>query len=87
MLPTLRPGRLVLVTTRGLPQEGDVVVVRHGGLEKIKRIERMHEGRLYLTGDNQAHSTDSRTFGWLDLSAVCGRVIWPRIARKKTETH
>jgi type IV secretory pathway protease TraF len=56
---------------------GDIVVVRHEGLEKIKRIEQIDGVKLFIVGDNQAASTDSRHFGWIDRSAVVGKVIWP----------
>ncbi len=79
MLPALRPGFVVLATGRFKALlVGDVVIVRHGGLEKIKRIADIKGDRLYLRGDNEAHSTDSRSFGWLHESVVVARVIWPK---------
>ncbi len=60
---------------------GDVVVVHHDGLEKVKRIERLQGGRVFLVGDNLHGSTDSRSFGWLSQKAVVARIIWPRISR------
>lgn len=80
MLPTLRPGRLVVAVGmyRRLRPE-DVVIIFHSGLEKIKRVGGIRGSRLYLIGDNAQHSTDSKSFGWLDESVVRGRVIWPRV--------
>jgi len=81
MLPALKPGRIVIAWGRsGNILPGDVVIIRHGGLEKIKRVMLVNanDKRLFVMGDNQEHSTDSRTFGWLHKSAVQGRVIWPR---------
>lgn len=82
MLPTLKPGHIVVGTSRytGLVP-GDVVVVRHGGLEKVKRIKELKHDHLYLVGDNENKSTDSRTFGWLHVSVVAAKVIWPRTRR------
>lgn len=80
MLPALRPGAIVLV--RGKTddiQPGDVIVIKHGGLEKVKRVQFVSGNRLFVIGDNQERSTDSRSFGWLYISAVKGRVIWPRV--------
>jgi type IV secretory pathway protease TraF len=79
MLPTLQPESLVLASGlfRSLALE-QVVVVEQDGLEKIKRIEKIHGGRIFVVGDNSRQSIDSRSFGWLPFSAVVGRVIWPR---------
>ena len=57
---------------------GDVVILTHNGLEKIKRITQLQDGQIFVAGDNPAASTDSRQFGWLPLSAVKARVVWPR---------
>ncbi len=82
MLPTLRGGRIVVAS--GLARHyvpGDVVIVLHGGLEKIKRITdvRIYNNRheVFVCGDNPGSSTDGRQFGWLPLQTVKGRVIWP----------
>src|SRR3982751_5123889 len=79
MAPTLVDGQLVVGRqTRDLAA-GDVVIISHDGLEKIKRIER-HEGDLvYLLGDTPAESTDSRTLGWLPAKTIVAKVIWPKI--------
>jgi phage repressor protein C with HTH and peptisase S24 domain len=80
MLPTLLPGRVVVATGwhSGLLKE-DVVVISHQGVEKIKRIHRITDGRIFVLGDNPLRSTDSHIFGWLDASTVVGKVVWPRV--------
>jgi phage repressor protein C with HTH and peptisase S24 domain len=77
MAPTLTDGQLVVGRqTRDL-KAGDVVIISHNGLEKIKRIEH-HEGDLvYLLGDNAGASTDSRTLGWLPAKSIIAKVVWP----------
>lgn len=76
MLPTLRPGRIIIARPHfGNVRVGDVVVVWQGGLEKVKRVQQVREDYVYVVGDNQAHSTDSRSFGWLPVSAVVAKVI------------
>jgi phage repressor protein C with HTH and peptisase S24 domain len=77
MLPTLRPGQVV-VFQRRQPKVGDIVMVSHDGLEKIKRIARQEHGRVYLLGDNPVNSTDSRNFGWLAEAEVRGVLYWPK---------
>lgn len=78
MLPTLKPGRIVIATgTYSRIRIGDIVVIRHGGLEKIKRVQDLRADRVFLLGDNPENSTDSRAFGWLPTSVMVAKVIWP----------
>jgi phage repressor protein C with HTH and peptisase S24 domain len=80
MLPTLSPGRVVLATGwHGPLHKEDVVIIRHRGLEKVKRVQHISETGLFVQGDNRTRSTDSHTFGWLDLDTVVGKVVWPRV--------
>lgn len=83
MLPGYTPGSLIfgMALTRRL-KVGQVVIVEHNGMEKIKRIAEIRKGGVYVLGDNPVHSTDSRSFGWLPISSVVARVIWP--CSKKT---
>lgn len=82
MLPALKPGRLVLATTKPTAgRAGDVVIIRHEGIEKIKRISARQEAgrhKIFVLGDNPEASTDSRDFGWLPADAVKGKVLWPK---------
>jgi phage repressor protein C with HTH and peptisase S24 domain len=79
MVPSLSAGRLVYATNLyAMLSRGDIVIIWHEGLEKIKRIQAIDGNKLYVVGDNQLASTDSRVFGWLERNRVCGKVIWPR---------
>jgi nickel-type superoxide dismutase maturation protease len=78
MLPNLKPGQIVVAWRSGRPKVGDVVVIRHDSLEKIKRIGKIESRKVYVLGDNSAASTDSRQFGAIDRTQIIGRVIWPR---------
>lgn len=77
MLPTLPEGQLVFIVPFGRPKVGDIVMVRHDGLEKIKRVARIDNARVYLLGDNPVASTDSRHFGWVGLETIVGRAVRP----------
>jgi SOS-response transcriptional repressor LexA len=80
MAPTLVAGQLVVGRqTRDL-RPGDVVIVSHNGLEKIKRIEKQQGDLIYLLGDNAGASTDSRSFGWLPAKVIIAKVIWPKLS-------
>lgn len=82
MLPTLVPGQIIIVTRYKKIRVGDVVMIAQGGLEKIKRVELLADGHVYVVGDNLSMSTDSRSFGWLHKSAILGRLVWPRDVRQ-----
>lgn len=80
MLPGLPNGKVVLIYTwRRNYRIGNVVMVSHNGMEKIKRIQNIKDGKVFVVGDNPNSSTDSRQFGWLPLSHVQGRVVGRRL--------
>ena len=70
MLPTLRPRDLLAVRPLrpGEPRVGQLVVVRREEIEIVKRVSATGgqgpaADEIWLTGDNAAASTDSRTTG------------------------
>jgi phage repressor protein C with HTH and peptisase S24 domain len=83
MLPTLTPGTIVLGVWPFRVKVGDTVIIRHAGLDKIKRISGMRGNEIFLVGDNTRRSTDSRDFGWLKHDVIIAKVIWPN--RRRTE--
>ena len=84
MLPTLRPGQVIIglggdhFLSRWyspLLRPGRIVIVRHNGLEKIKRITELKKDQIYVLGDNPSASTDSRHFGWLFIEDVLAVIL------------
>ena len=94
MEPALKEGRIV-IGRRMRPQEnagqlrpGTVVILRHEGLEKIKRLTAVRMSaaggiEVEVRGDNAEASTDSRSFGWLSASVILAVIIWPRTLHPK----
>lgn len=80
MVPTLRPGQIV-IASKLIPRlrTGCVVIIQHNGLEKIKRVVKVRDDQFFVQGDNFVDSTDSRHFGWLPKNYAIARVVWPRI--------
>ena len=82
MSPKLTAGQLLLATAffRHL-RPGQVVIIEHGGKQKVKRIERITDDKVFVIGDNLGASTDSRNFGWLDYEQILAKVIWPKLKK------
>jgi len=54
---------------------GDVVVANVKGLKIVKRVLEVDGRRIFLKGDHEIMSTDSRNFGWLDKRQILGKAI------------
>lgn len=79
MSPTLLPGdRVLVLRTRRLRLGSVVAVVDPRSAERtvLKRVSAVGPGSVMLLGDNAGASTDSRTFGPVELRAVRGRVFY-----------
>lgn len=82
MSPKLPAGKILLATSLSrklLP--GQVVIIEHESKQKVKRIERIEDGKIFVIGDNLGLSTDSRQFGWLDYNQIVAKVIWPKLTK------
>lgn len=80
MVPALPPGTLVfgIGIYFGEFKPGQIVIIDHDGKEKIKRIDKIEDNKIFVLGDHLDTSIDSRQFGWLPFEAIKALVIWPR---------
>ncbi len=74
MHPTYSSGRVALFVKSRTYSSNDVVLLVHGGIEKIKRIKSVYNNEIYVVGDNPEYSTDSRNFGLIPLKNVKARL-------------
>ena len=81
MLPELQPGEEILFDPKAYrqksPQVGDIVVARHPyqPIQIIKRVAVvLEDGSCFLIGDNTSSSTDSRSYGFIPLKKILGKV-------------
>ncbi len=82
MEPALRPGDYILAHRwayrRDAPRPGDVVVLRNPEAPTqflVKRVMSYDtQAGLFVLGDNETQSRDSRQFGMVPLHLVVGKV-------------
>lgn len=80
MSPALLPGRIVVAGCGRKPlRKGDVVLFRHEGMDKVKRVVELTASHVYLLGDNGEQSTDSRHYGWVPRINIEGKILWPNL--------
>ncbi len=76
MEPALTEGRYIIATGLfGQIALDNVVIIKHNGLEKIKRVAKIRPNEIYVLGDNEGASSDSRHFGWLPIEAVIAKRV------------
>lgn len=76
MVPTLAPGEWLLVRRNARPRPGAVVVVRLAGRLMVKRVTHLTDDGVWVQGDNDAVTDDSRTYGAVPRADVVGEVRW-----------
>ena len=86
MMPVLPPGTYIWGAKyfRNL-HAGDTVIFVHENREKVKRIHDIKGKEIYVLGDHPEASKDSRHFGWLPISSVLAKVIWPHAPHSRAE--
>ncbi|MEO8573788.1 MAG: nickel-type superoxide dismutase maturation protease [Pyrinomonadaceae bacterium] len=79
MLPTLKNGDAVMISSSVPIAAGDIVLAQHPYKQSVKMIKRVaaidDNGRYSLTGDNSDESTDSRTFGTVSIEYIHGKAV------------
>ncbi|OGD84221.1 hypothetical protein A2165_03605 [Candidatus Curtissbacteria bacterium RBG_13_40_7] len=73
MIPAYKPGDHVLTFNWSLPRVGDVVVFMQQGKSFIKRIEKVENGEVFISGDNKK---ESAKFSPIDQKDIIGKVIF-----------
>ena len=81
MIPLLQPGEEILFHPQAyshtFPQVGDIIVAQHPfqGKKIVKRVTAvLEDGSCFLIGDNHVASTDSRSYGFVAIDKILGRV-------------
>lgn len=78
MEPAFQEGEVVWVNNWAYlfkkPKIGDVVILSFGSKKIIKRIVDVRKSGVYVSGDNQVDSLDSRTLGEIKLNRLIGKV-------------
>jgi nickel-type superoxide dismutase maturation protease len=79
MRPALQPGDRLLVRRTKSLKVGDIVAAadpRRPARTVLKRAAAVDDSGVFLVGDNDARSTDSRHFGLVPLSLVRGKAVY-----------
>lgn len=80
MYPTLRPGQSVVSSNWHYffrkPKKGDIVVLKQNGRFIVKRLQKASGRHIFVVGDNQKESTDSREYGAIDKKNLIGKVVF-----------
>lgn len=82
MSPTLKNGQLIIASGLKKPALNSIVLIDHDGLEKVKRLKKMRQNRIFVSGDNSKYSMDSKDFGWILSTSIIASVIWPVYEQK-----
>lgn len=86
MVPVLPPGTTVWGITWFISlHPGDVVIFKHDGKEKIKRISEIKDEKVFVLGDFHEESTDSRHFGWIPIADIRARIVHPKAQKERAD--
>ena len=72
MEPFLREGDHVLTFNWVLPKRGNVIVFRSGDMYLVKRVDRIREADIFISGDNKKLS---KKLGPIGKGKIVGKVV------------
>ena len=79
MSPTLHDGQMVFASRLSYvfrnPKIGEIVTAKINGKTFFKRIIKKDGERLFLSGDNEKDSFDSRKLGLISKKEIIGKII------------
>lgn len=82
MKPVLCDGDIIVCKKQKQYRVNDIVLCRLSDRVLIKRISSITEKEVYLLGDNESSSTDSRHFGVVSSSSVLAKYLCHLVKRK-----
>jgi phage repressor protein C with HTH and peptisase S24 domain len=85
MLPTLRPGQVVVCHVIRKFSVGQIVVAFVGGREVIKRIYKIEGSDIYLGVDDTVHAHNGEYYAKIIDSNIVGVVFWPKNLRNRSD--
>jgi phage repressor protein C with HTH and peptisase S24 domain len=75
MVPNLGYGDELLIRYDTKVEVGDVIAFRRSGQNDIKRIQSISDEGIFVVGDNEMASMDSRTYGLIRHDQVLGKAV------------
>lgn len=77
----LSSGDLVILKDNNLLLSRKTLPISRTGVRNLlEKTPRIPQGKIFVLGDNPPQSLDSRSYGFIDMKNLIGKVIWPPLA-------